>query len=91
MPIHDKDEYLNNEAFSENFSNEVQGHYLYNDAKIKRAKRQSELGEMIPGPGADDVQNIWQGMMKAMVDGAKEIVKKVAEGLDAEPPSDYSK
>lgn len=46
---------------------------------------------MIPVQSADDVQNIWKGMMTAVVDGAKEIVKKVAEGLDAEPPSDYSK
>lgn len=42
--------------------------------------------EQINGdPAMDEIQGIWQGMWESVVDGAKQIVKKVAESFDNEP------
>ena len=57
--------------------------------EIERQKRQAESAENQDGPNdpfADDVQNIWEGMMKTMVNGAKEIAKKVMESFAGEDP-----
>lgn len=81
----DKD-YTSGAYSDEKFSNEVK------PGKIsRRSKRQAEFGEIIPDQGADDIQNIWQSMMTTVVDGAKQIVKKIAEGIDAEPGAAYAK
>jgi hypothetical protein len=50
---------------------------------LQRAKRQDEFDHEAVG---EDIQNIWQGMMQTVVEGAKEIVKKVAEGFENEQP-----
>lgn len=84
MTFEDKDEYSSGGAFSEE--------EFANDVKIirRRGKRQAE---MIPVEGADDIQNIWQGMMQTMVEGGKTILKKFADGLGKDPEAipDYNK
>lgn len=66
-------------------SNGISQEY-FTDENDSRNKRQSEYNEMNDElDPSGDIQNIWQGMVSAMVDGAKQIVKKVAESFDSDP------
>lgn len=56
------------------------------NSELIRNKRQASEVEQINGdPAMDEIQGIWQGMWETVVDGAKQIVKKVAESFDKEP------
>lgn len=48
----------------------------------RRSKREADFSNVDP---TGDIQNIWQGVLNTMVDGAKQIVQKVAEGLGQDP------
>lgn len=58
----------------------------YDDSDLIRNKRQAGDAEQIGGdPEMGEIQGIWQGMWETLVDGAKQIVKKVAQSFDQDP------
>lgn len=75
-----------NEISSEDFA----------EKNYQRSKRQTDYsdmqGEMNEEGPAGDVQNIWNGMVQTLVDGGKQILKKVVESFDkdSEQPEEYS-
>lgn len=64
-----------------------------NENEIEGLNRNKRESEMAPQPGEDgepgkDIQDIFQNMFHAMVEGGKKIIQKVAEMIDSSPQSE---